>query len=106
MAKIIILAGTAVWKVQLMMPEIIKLREKRKRNFLGTLLLSQGVPMISHGDEYGRTQNGNNNAYCQDNEIAWMDWNWNENQKNLFEFTKRIITIRNEHSDSASAAVL
>ena len=79
-------------------PDIISLREKRKRNFLGTLLLSQGVPMISHGDEYGRTQNGNNNVYCQDNEIAWMDWNWNENHKNLFEFTKKIISIRKEFS--------
>jgi isoamylase len=79
-------------------PEIIRLREKRKRDFLGTLLLSQGVPMISHGDEYGRSQNGNNNVYCQDNEIAWMDWNWNEKQKNLFEFTKRVITIRKEHA--------
>ncbi len=78
--------------------EVIKLREKRKRNFLSTLLLSQGVPMLSHGDEYGRTQNGNNNAYCQDNEIAWMNWEWNEPQKNLFEFTKKIISIRNEHS--------
>lgn len=79
-------------------PEITTLREKRKRNFLGTLLLSQGVPMISHGDEYGRTQNGNNNVYCQDNEIAWMDWNWNEQNKNLFEFTKKIIAIRKEYS--------
>ncbi|MEX0983301.1 MAG: glycogen debranching protein GlgX [Bacteroidales bacterium] len=75
--------------------EIIALREKRKRNFLGTLLLSQGVPMISHGDEYGRTQRGNNNAYCQDNELAWMDWNWNEHQKRLYDFTKRVIAIRN-----------
>jgi glycogen operon protein len=65
---------------------------------LGTLLLSQGVPMISHGDECGRTQHGNNNAYCQDNPIAWMDWNWNEDQKSLFEFTKKIIAIRKEHS--------
>ncbi len=79
-------------------PEINKFREKRKRNFLGTLLLSQGVPMISHGDEYGRTQNGNNNTYCQDNEVAWMDWNWNERQKSLFDFTKRIISIRKEHA--------
>jgi glycogen operon protein len=77
--------------------EIIKLREKRKRNFLSTLLLSQGVPMLSHGDEYGRTQHGNNNAYCQDNEIAWMNWDWDEDQRKLFEFTKKIIAIRNEH---------
>ncbi len=77
--------------------EILKLREKRKRNFLSTLLLSQGVPMISHGDEYGRSQDGNNNVYCQDNEIAWMNWDWNERHQNLFEFTKKIISIRNEH---------
>src|SRR6056297_86304 len=77
--------------------EIVKLREKRKRNFLSTLILSQGVPMISHGDEYGRTQHGNNNAYCQDNEIAWMNWNWNDDQRKLFEFTKKIIGIRNEY---------
>lgn len=75
-------------------PEIIALREKRKRNFLGTLFLSQGVPMISHGDEFGRTQQGNNNVWCQDNETAWMDWNWNGNQKQLFEFTKKMIALR------------
>ncbi len=78
-------------------PEIIALREKRKRSFLATLLLSQGVPMISHGDEYGRTQQGNNNAYCQDSELAWMDWDWNEKQKALFDFTRRVIEIRNAH---------
>lgn len=78
-------------------PDIKALREKRKRNFLSTLLLSQGVPMISHGDEYGRTQLGNNNAYCQDNEIAWMNWNWTSEQRQLFEFTRRIIAIRKEH---------
>lgn len=76
-------------------PKIISLREKRKRSFLATLMLSQGVPMVSHGDEYGRTQNGNNNAYCQDSEIAWFNWNWNEDQKKLFEFTKKLISIRN-----------
>ena len=54
--------------------EIVALRERQKRNFLATLLLSQGVPMISHGDELGRTQQGNNNVYCQDNEISWIDW--------------------------------
>ncbi len=79
-------------------PEINELREKRKRNFLGTLLLSQGVPMISHGDEYGRTQNGNNNAYCQDNATAWMNWKWDEKHRKLFEFTKKMIAIRKEHS--------
>jgi len=78
-------------------PGIIALREKRKRSFLATLLLSQGVPMISHGDEYGRTQKGNNNAYCQDNELAWMNWQWDERQHKLFEFTRKIIVIRDEH---------
>jgi glycogen operon protein len=74
--------------------KIIKLREERKRAFMATLLLSQGVPMISHGDEYGRTQYGKNNAYCQDNELAWFNWNWDENQKNFFEFTRKLISIR------------
>src|SRR4051795_908641 len=59
-------------------PEIRALRERQKRNFLATMLLSQGVPMISHGDEIGRTQQGNNNAYCQDNELSWIDWNLDE----------------------------
>ena len=78
-------------------PEIIALREKRKRSFLATLLLSQGVPMLSHGDEYGRTQQGNNNAYCQDSELAWMNWNWDDRQKALFDFTRRVIGIRDAH---------
>ncbi len=75
-------------------PDIIALREKRKRSFLATLLLSQGVPMISHGDEYGRTQQGNNNVYCQDNELAWMDWDLNERQERFWAFTKRMIALR------------
>ncbi|MBN1599185.1 MAG: glycogen debranching protein GlgX [Bacteroidales bacterium] len=74
--------------------KIIALREKRKRAFMATLMLSQGVPMISHGDEYGRTQNGNNNAYCQDNPLAWFSWDWNETHKKLYEFTKELIAIR------------
>lgn len=78
-------------------PEIRSLREKRKRNFLSTLMLSQGVPMISHGDEYGRTQQGNNNAYCQDNQLAWMKWDWHDDEKKLFEFTKYIIDVRKKH---------
>ena len=73
---------------------IVNIREMRKRNFLATLMFSQGVPMISHGDEYGRTQNGNNNAYCQDNELTWMNWEWDDRQKALYEFTKEIIAIR------------
>jgi glycogen operon protein len=75
-------------------PEIITLREKRKRSLMATLLLSQGVPMISHGDEYGRTQQGNNNVYCQDNELSWFDWQWNDMQKEFFEFTRQIIDLR------------
>ena len=74
--------------------KIIQLREQRKRSFMATLLLSQGVPMISHGDEYGRTQHGNNNVYCQDNEISWIDWNWDDRQKDFYEFTRKLIQIR------------
>ncbi len=75
-------------------PGIYALREKQKRNFLATLLFSQGVPMLSHGDEYGRTQHGNNNAYCQDNELAWFHWDWNENEQALFDFARKLIDIR------------
>jgi len=78
-------------------PGIIALREKRKRNFMAMLLFSHGVPMISHGDEYGRTQLGNNNAYCQDNELAWMRWDRNERQEKLFQFTQKIISLRKKH---------
>jgi glycogen operon protein len=78
-------------------PAIIQLREKQKRNFLATLLLSQGVPMICSGDEYGRTQHGNNNAYCQDNEISWFDWNWNEQNQKQFAFVQQLIQIRKEN---------
>ena len=61
-------------------PEVIALRARQHRNFLATLLLSQGVPMILHGDEVGRTQQGNNNVYCQDNELSWMDWDLDDSQ--------------------------
>jgi len=71
------------------------LRDKQKRNFLATLLLSQGVPMISSGDEMGRTQNGNNNAYCQDNEISWI--HWASLDKDLVEFTRKLISLRVKH---------
>jgi glycogen operon protein len=76
-------------------PGIIALRQKQKRNFLTTLFISQGVPMIVAGDEIGRTQKGNNNAYCQDNEISWLDWT--SADKELLEFTRRIIALRNGH---------
>jgi isoamylase len=73
---------------------VLTLRERQKRNFLATLLLSQGVPMISHGDELGRSQRGNNNAYCQDNELTWIDWDLTDEQKALFEFTARLVHLR------------
>lgn len=75
-------------------PEILELREQQKRNFLSTLFFSQGVPMLCAGDECGRTQQGNNNAYCQDNEISWFNWDWSEADRDLFEFTRRAIEIR------------
>jgi isoamylase len=78
-------------------PEITRQREKQKRNFLATLLLSQGVPMICAGDEMGRTQGGNNNAYCQDNPISWINWNLNEQDLELLEFTKRVTHLQHRH---------
>ncbi|HZR23185.1 MAG TPA: glycogen debranching protein GlgX [Vicinamibacterales bacterium] len=75
-------------------PEIKALRERQKRNFLATMMLSQGVPMLSHGDELGRTQQGNNNAYCQDNEISWIDWNLDEEKRSLLNFTSKLIHLR------------
>jgi glycogen operon protein len=75
-------------------PRILELRARQMRNFLATLLLSQGVPMISHGDEIGRTQRGNNNAYCQDNEITWIDWNLTPAQKQLLDFTAMLVAFR------------
>jgi len=77
-------------------PTIIALREKQKRNFLATLMFSQGVPMLSHGDEYGRSQQGNNNVYCQDNELAWFHWEWSAQEQHLFEFTRKVIAIRQQ----------
>ena len=78
-------------------PEVLKLRAQQRRNFLTTLLLSQGTPMIAHGDEFARTQGGNNNVYCQDNEIAWMDWSHLDTSRDLHDFTKRLIAIRQAH---------
>ena len=74
--------------------EILALRNKQMRNLMSTLILSQGVPMINMGDEYGRTQQGNNNVYCQDNEISWFNWNWSEDQQAFFNFTRRLVEIR------------
>jgi isoamylase len=73
------------------------LRGRQVRNFLATLLLSQGTPMISGGDEIGRSQRGNNNAYCQDNETSWFDWSLDDDKKALFAFCKKVVGIRNAH---------
>ncbi|MEX2542328.1 MAG: glycogen debranching protein GlgX [Trueperaceae bacterium] len=78
-------------------PDVLAVREKQKRNLLATLLLSQGVPMVSGGDEQGRSQGGNNNAYCQDNEISWFDWQLGESDQGLLDFTRKLIRLRHEH---------
>ena len=75
-------------------PEIYKLRERQIRNMFATLVLSQGTPMIVAGDEFGRTQQGNNNAYCQDNEISWVNWEIKEKGKCLLAFAKKVISFR------------
>ncbi len=75
-------------------PWVRRLRDRMRKNFLATLAFSQGVPMISHGDELARTQRGNNNAYCQDNEISWIDWETTQEQKELLEFTKLVFRVR------------
>jgi glycogen operon protein len=77
--------------------EIVALRGRQARNLLATLLLSQGVPMLCGGDEIGRTQGGNNNAYCQDNEISWFDWELDRERRNLLEFTRALIALRRQH---------
>jgi glycogen operon protein len=77
--------------------EINRLRARQRRNFLATLFLSQGVPMLLAGDEWARTQNGNNNAYCQDNELSWLSWEHNAEQKQLLGFTKKLIQLRRDH---------
>lgn len=73
---------------------IQQLRAKKRRAILATLLLSQGVPMLLSGDEVGHSQQGNNNAYCQDNELTWLDWDWDEQSIELLEFVKRLIELR------------
>jgi isoamylase len=78
-------------------PAILALRARRKRNFLATLFLSQGVPMLVHGDEMGRTQRGNNNAYCQDNETSWLDWKLREPNAWLITFVQRLTELRRNH---------
>jgi len=78
-------------------PAVNELRAQQQRNLLATLLLSQGVPMLLGGDELGRTQRGNNNAWCQDNETSWFDWELDDRRRELLEFTKRLIDLRRRH---------
>jgi glycogen operon protein len=78
-------------------PEVNALRERRQRNFLATLMLSQGAPMLLGGDEIARTQRGNNNGWCQDSEISWFDWELDERAQRQLEFTQRLITLRRAH---------
>jgi isoamylase len=78
-------------------PEVLSLRRRQQRNFLALLFLSQGVPMLLAGDELGRTQRGNNNAYCQDNEVSWLDWSQLSPNADLFRFTQRLIRFRKAH---------
>ena len=78
-------------------PEVLSLRSRQIKNFLTTMLFSQGVPMICHGDEMGRTQAGNNNVYCQDNELSWVNWNLTATQQDLLHFTRKVIKLRKDH---------
>ncbi len=78
-------------------PGINRLRNRQQRNMLTTLLLSQGVPMLAHGDEVSRTQRGNNNGYCQDNDITWVNWDLDEDERGLLEFTRRLVDLRRSH---------
>ncbi|OBK39079.1 glycogen debranching enzyme GlgX [Mycobacterium sp. 1165196.3] len=78
-------------------PDITELRCRQMRNFWATLMLSQGTPMIAHGDEFGRTQNGNNNVYCQDSELSWMDWSLVDKNADLLKFARRVSTLRKRH---------
>src|SRR3712207_5863597 len=78
-------------------PEVLALRARQQRNLLATLLLSQGVPMLLGGDEIGRSQGGNNNAWCQDNAISWYEWVLRPGQGELYDFTRMLIELRKRH---------
>jgi isoamylase len=78
-------------------PEILELRCRQMRNIMATLMVSQGTPMITHGDEIGRSQNGNNNVYCQDSELSWMDWSLVDKNSDLLEFTRKVTALRKAH---------
>ena len=86
-------------------PAVNELRRRQRRNFLVTLFCSQGVPMLLHGDELGRTQLGNNNAYCQDNKISWVDWEHASQEKDLQEFTRALAAFRGATRCSAGAGL-
>ncbi|MDH5538247.1 MAG: glycogen debranching protein GlgX [Rhizobacter sp.] len=77
--------------------QVLALRARQQRNFIASLLLSQGVPMLLAGDEIGRTQGGNNNAYCQDNELSWVDWTLDDDKRSLLEFTQHLLALRAAH---------
>jgi isoamylase len=79
-------------------PDVVALRRRQMRNFWATLMLSQGTPMVAHGDEFGRTQNGNNNAYCQDSELAWMDWSLVDKNADLLTFARKVTALRKNHA--------
>jgi glycogen operon protein len=78
-------------------PAIVATRERQKRNILATLFLSRGVPLLLGGDEFGRTQQGNNNAYCQDGELSWFDWQLDDQQRGLLAFVREMTTLRRDH---------
>jgi glycogen operon protein len=77
--------------------DVVRLRERQKRNFLATLLLAQGAPMLLAGDELGRTQHGNNNAYCQDNDVSWCNWEIDAMGEALLTYTQRLVRLRRDH---------
>lgn len=74
-----------------------EIRERQRRNFIATLMFSQGVPMLLARDEFGRTQGGNNNPYCQDNEISWIDWELDDRQRSFLKFSKKVVELWNAH---------
>ena len=87
----------AEWRARPTIPRVNALRLRQQRNFITTLMVSQGVPMLAHGDELGRTQQGNNNVYAQDNEISWVHWELDADQKDLLAFTSATIDLRKAH---------
>ena len=86
-------------------PDVNRLRKRQAKNLLATLMLSQGVPMILAGDEFLRTQKGNNNAWCQDNDISWVDWNLAEKNRDFLRFVTMLIALRKRHPALTAALV-